>query len=111
MGNLSKELVDDVTSAASLKGKLVGIESFVEAVADVREAMWEARAISNVRAMSGLSDSKVWLRRAMVPFEVVAFLENNVDENFFRDPKQYEPWFRKHPEYCTSQYKRMCVGK
>lgn len=111
MQKLTKELVDEVTSAETLKGVLPGIEQFVEAVADVREAMWEARAISNVRAMSGLGDSKIWLRRGHVPFEVVAFLENYVDPNFFRDPKQYEPWFRKHPEYCTSQYKRMIVGK
>lgn len=110
MQNLSKELVDEVTSARALSGKLPGIDQFVEAVADVREAMWEARAISNVRAISGLSDSKVWLRRAHVPFHVVAFLENNVDPDFFRDPKWYEPWFRNHREYCTSQYKRMCIG-
>ena len=111
MQKLTKELVDDVTSAASLKGRLPGIETFVEAVADVREAMEEARTISNVRSVRGLSDSKVWFQRARVPFEVVAFLENNVSYDFFRDPSYYEPWFRKHPEYCTGKYKGMTVGK
>ena len=111
MKKLTKDLVDDVTSAQSLRGKLPGIESFVEAVADVREAMEEARIISNVRSIRGLNDSKVWFQRARVPFEVVAFLENYVDHNFFRDPKFYEPWFEKHPEYCTGKYKGMKIGK
>lgn len=110
MGRLTKELVDEVTSAATLRGKLEGIESLVEAVSDVRAAFYEARQISNVRSVSGVSKDGVWMRIAHVPFEVVVFLEQKVDPNFFRDPKLYYPWLRRHPEYQTSHYKAIGRG-
>ena len=108
---LTKEMVDEVTSAKTLKQHIPGLAQQVELIADVRKAMEEAEAISNVRSSIGWSKSGVWMWRARVPFEVVAFLENYVDQNFFRDPKLYEPYFRKHPEYCTGYYKRMIVEK
>lgn len=103
------DLIDEVTSARALRERYADgrVEQMVEAIADVRSAMHEARAISNVRSVSGLSDSKLWMRIGHVPLEIVVFMEQYVDPNFWRDPRLYYPWFEKHPEWKTSSYSRM----
>lgn len=103
------DLIDEVTSARALRERYPDgrIENLVEAVADVRAAMDECRAISNVRTVSGLSNDKTWMRMAHVPLEVVVFLEQNVDPNFFRDKKTFYRWLHRHPEYQTASYKKI----
>lgn len=100
--------IDEVTSAQVLEKAIPRIKPFVEAVADIREAAEEAAKISNIRRITGLSDSGNWLRAAVVPASVFIALER-VDPEFARDPKLFLAWLRQHPEYQTGKFTAMNV--
>ena len=91
---------DQATDAAVLKDRLQPgrVEGFVQAVADIRQMEEYAAKVSSARRIAGLSGSKNFFYTATIPVSVVAALLA-VDPNFFKDPKKYHRWLKRHPEW------------
>jgi hypothetical protein len=103
--------LDKVTSAHALRDRLAPgrVDTFVEAVSDIRKAYEEARTISNVRSSMGMNDSKLWMRVASIPHGVVAALEA-VEPGIMTNKKKFYRWLRAHPEWQTVKYQSACIG-
>jgi len=99
------QALDEATSAAVLKERLQPgrMKKFVEGVADIRQAYDYAKKISNVRTVSGLSQSGNFFCVCSIPVSVLTALEA-VDPNFLKDSKMFYGWLKRHPEYRIASY-------
>jgi hypothetical protein len=103
-----ENVLDEVTSAQVLKDTLPEgrMETFVEAVSDIRAANEEAYKISNFKRVAGMSDSGNWMRVATIPLSVIACIEQ-VEPGFFQNKKRFYRWLNRHPEYQCVKYRAM----
>lgn len=98
--------IDYVSDARRLRDRLAPgrMETFVEGVSDVRQALEECKKISTARQALGVSPSGNWFRAATVPVSVMAAIYE-VEPDFLKDKSMFYRWLARHPEYQTGKIK------
>lgn len=99
------QTLDEVTSAAVLKEHLRPgrVKSFVEGVADIRQAYEYAKRVSSLGSVTGYSKSKNFFCVCSVPIAVLTALET-VDPDFLKDDKLFYGWLDRHPEWKIGSF-------